>query len=195
MERRPVLCAECHASNALAAPGVADLPNLSQAMHEGHAEEEEDEGVTSTLAGCYQCHPGPQTQCLRDVMSLEHGMDCIDCHGTMTEVAANAEPWLNEPRCDNVACHGPDYAQDQPLYGLATEHGGIYCAGCHDSPHAIAPSREANEWLKFTALGEGKGPIRSCNVCHTTAPEESGPHGISAPVALDHALFLPALRR
>jgi len=36
MNRRPILCAECHASNALGAPGVADLPNLSKAMHDRH---------------------------------------------------------------------------------------------------------------------------------------------------------------
>nr|WP_320009477.1 hypothetical protein [uncultured Desulfobulbus sp.] len=29
MSRRPVLCAECHASNALNAAGVAGLPHLS----------------------------------------------------------------------------------------------------------------------------------------------------------------------
>jgi hypothetical protein len=64
MNRRPILCAECHASNALGAPGVADIPNLSNAIHDQHEEISPD-----SLAGCYNCHPGPQTQCLRDVMS------------------------------------------------------------------------------------------------------------------------------
>ena len=57
MQRRPVLCAECHASNALNAPGVAGIPNLSRATHKKHAGE-----VAQTLDGCYLCHPGPQTK-------------------------------------------------------------------------------------------------------------------------------------
>ena len=71
MDRRPINCAECHADNALGAPGVAGIPNLSRAMHDKHAEEGD---IPQTTAGCYLCHPGPQTQCLRDVMS-ERGMD------------------------------------------------------------------------------------------------------------------------
>ena len=39
MDRRPVLCAECHASNALGAPGVAGVPNLSSAIHRKHRKE------------------------------------------------------------------------------------------------------------------------------------------------------------
>jgi hypothetical protein len=175
MQRRPILCAECHASNALGAPGVAGVPNLSDAMHSKHRGR-----VTQNLDGCYNCHPGPQTQCLRDVMSQE-GMDCVDCHGDMRAVANNPTPWLNEPRCDNAACHGSDYQQDQPLYRWSREHGGIYCAACHDSPHAIAPSREPNDSIKFIALQGHAGTLDTCTVCHAVAPTGTGPHGITAP--------------
>jgi hypothetical protein len=73
-------------------------------------------------------------------MSSQHGMGCTDCHGTMRQVGQNPNPWLNEPRCDT--CHtDPAYAQNAPLYRNSTGHGGVYCAGCHDSLHAIAPSR------------------------------------------------------
>ncbi len=34
MANRPVLCADCHASNALGMTGLPDLPNLSEAIHE-----------------------------------------------------------------------------------------------------------------------------------------------------------------
>ena len=64
MNRRPVLCAECHASNALGKPGEPGLPSLSNAMHDKHEDE-----VPGTQDGCYNCHPGPTTLCLRDVMS------------------------------------------------------------------------------------------------------------------------------
>jgi hypothetical protein len=173
MNRRPVLCAECHASNALGAAGVSGIPNLSKAMHEKHADK-----INQNLSGCYSCHPGPQTQCLRDVMSQTKGMDCISCHGTMSNVSRNSNPWLIEPRCDSTACHGSKYAQDQPLYRMSKGHGGIYCEACHDSTHAIAPSREANDAIKFIALQSHSGTLDKCTVCHSSHPVNAGPHGL-----------------
>jgi hypothetical protein len=171
MGSRPVLCASCHASNALGTTGQPGVPNLSNAMHEQHAEE-----IPSTIDGCYNCHPGPQTRCLRDIMSRK-AMTCIDCHGTMQQVAQNANPWLNEPRCDNAACHGSKFAQNQPLYRHSTDHGGLYCEACHDSTHAIAPSTQPNDGIKFMALQSQPGPLIRCTVCHTTKPASGGPHG------------------
>lgn len=176
MANRPVLCASCHASNALGAPGQPGLKNLSKVMHEHHS------GVIpSTLDGCYNCHPGPQTRCLRDVMSSELGMTCVSCHGGMAHVATNPNPWLNEPRCD--ACHNSgQFNQDQALYRFSKEHGGLYCEACHDSTHAIAPSREVNDSIKFQQLQGKNGPIDKCSVCHTVAPTGgTGPHGITSP--------------
>lgn len=184
MDRRPILCAECHASNALNAPGVAGVPNLSKAMHEAHADD--------FRAGCYGCHPGPQTQCLRDIMS-QRGMDCIDCHGSMQTVSQNPNPWLNEPRCDNSACHGSSYQQDQALYRMSKEHGGVYCEGCHDSTHAIAPSSQPNDGLKFIALQGHTGTLDTCTVCHATQPVGAGPHGFLAPG--NNYGFLPVILR
>ena len=172
MNRRPVLCAECHSSNALGKPGILGIPSLSNAMHDKHEEE-----VPATQDGCYQCHPGPTTQCLRDVMSDEHNMDCLDCHGDLNAVAQNPSPWLNEPRCDNAACHGSAYQQDQALYRLSKGHGDLYCAACHDSPHAIAPSREANDAIKFIALQGYNDTLEVCTVCHLTEPGGTGIHG------------------
>jgi hypothetical protein len=111
-------------------------------------------------------------------MSEEHGMQCVDCHGGMEQVAANSNPWLNEPRCDT--CHDEGlYDQTQALYRNSSEHGGIYCAACHDSPHAIAPSREANDALKFIGLQGHSGPLDTCTVCHLTVPIGTGPHGVA----------------
>ncbi len=175
MSRRPVLCATCHASNALGMPGRPGLPSLSRAMHEKHASV-----VHPGLTGCYSCHPGPRTQCLRDVMA-QKGMDCTSCHGAMSTVAGNPNPWLNEPRCDSTSCHGSSYALNQPLYRNSQGHGGIYCEGCHDSPHAIAPSRQPNDNIKFIALQGTSGTLRQCTVCHTAWPTAPGPHGLVAP--------------
>jgi hypothetical protein len=175
---RPVLCAKCHSSNALGAPGVSGVPSLSNAMHQQHAEQ-----VPDTEDGCYLCHPGPTTRCLRDAMSLNvtssidstRKMNCIDCHGGMRNVGANANPWLNEPRCDS--CHNSGvYNQNQPLYRHSTGHGGMYCEACHDSTHAIATSREANDAIKFIQIQGKSGTISKCTVCHTTPPAGTTVH-------------------
>jgi hypothetical protein len=188
MSRRPILCAECHSSNALGAPGQPGIPSLSNAMHEKH-----DGKVPDTTDGCYSCHPGPVTKCLRDVMSQVYGMTCVDCHGTMYQVSHNPNPWLNEPRCDNTLCHGNVYQQNNSLYRMSNEHGRVYCEGCHDSPHAVAPSREANDWIKFFALQRRNGPLTSCTACHTTWPTEPGPHNLTR--GHDRSIYLPFTSR
>ena len=166
---RPVLCASCHSSNALGAAGKAGIPSLANAMHDKHAGE-----VPDTKAGCYKCHPGPETQCLRDVMSVEENMTCIDCHGGLAKVAQNPNPWLNEPRCDG--CHS-DIKQNAALYRFSKDHGGVYCEACHDSTHAIAPSSQSNDAIKFVQLQGHGGPLGKCTVCHLTQPSGRGPHG------------------
>ena len=182
MGRRPVLCAECHASAALALPGVAGLRSLSAAMHSRHSS-----AVSSTLDGCYSCHPGPTTRFLRESMS-SLGIDCITCHGDMTQVSQNPSPWVNEPRCDSAACHSSiQFQQNQPLYRNSTGHGGVYCEGCHDSTHAIAPSTQPNDAIKFIALQGHAGTLNTCTVCHSTQPTGAGPHGMAAPTVIPSA--------
>jgi hypothetical protein len=184
LNSRPVLCANCHASNALGLPGVPGVPSLSNAMHGKHAEEFP---VPNTMDTCYSCHPGPTTQCLRDVMSQtvtspldpNRKMNCIDCHGDLAQVAQNPDPWLNEPRCDG--CHTPtdtqQFDQNNALYRHSTGHGGIYCEACHDSTHAIATSREQNDAIKFNQLQGHAGTLSECTVCHLTQPPPgTGPH-------------------
>lgn len=170
---RPVLCANCHASNALGLPGQPGLPSLSLAMHEQHAEETND---------CYQCHPGPVTRCLRDVMAEQHGMVCQDCHGDVRNVAATIEagrrPWLDEPRCGT--CHGAAFSEAPgTLYRMSHNgHGGLYCSTCHNSPHAILPTREERDNRQSIALQGMAGTLRNCTVCHGFVPSQPGPHGL-----------------
>lgn len=170
MDNQPVLCASCHGSNALGTPVVGNIKNLSNAMH-GHHNPTNAPDITPDTQGCYSCHPGPEAQCLRDTMSQHFAADCTNCHGDVTVVAQNPQPWLNEPQCSNAACHGEAYAPNQPadmpLYRESLGHGGIYCEGCHDSTHAIAPSREYNDTIKFMELQGYSGTLRDCAVCHT----------------------------
>lgn len=171
---KPVLCASCHSSNALGAPGKPGVMSLSEAMHTKHKDKTND---------CYKCHPGPNTECLRGVMSNEHNMSCTNCHGGMKQVSESIHngrrPWIDEPNCGS--CHGAEYAEEQgQLYRNSKGHGGLFCTTCHGSPHAIVPSREENDNLQNYNLQGYAGTLSDCKVCHTTNPTGPGPHGIYA---------------
>ncbi len=171
----PVLCADCHASNALGLPGRPGLPSLSDAMHSQHAEETND---------CYQCHPGPNTQCLRGTMATDFGLVCQNCHGDVRNVAESIHdgrrPWLDEPRCGD--CHGAAYAEPAGvLFRNANNgHGNLYCPTCHNSPHAILPAREERDNRQVVALQGHAGTLSDCSVCHGYTPSGPGPHGVQA---------------
>ena len=111
-------------------------------------------------------------------MSQNFSHQCPDCQGGMVDVGAadGREPWLSEPRCDNASCHGAGFALDQPLYRHSRAHGGLYCEACHDSTHAIAPSREPNDSVKFVELQGDPGTLRKCTACHLTKPTQAFRH-------------------
>lgn len=171
----PILCGDCHAAPALGLPGVPEAHSLSAVMHGKHAEAEEVGEIS-----CYNCHPGPTTRCLRDVMSQPPtNFDCRDCHtGGMQALGnTNRQPWADEPRCGN--CHGTQFAENAGvLYRNSKGHGGLYCEACHNSTHAILPSRENNDNLQSIALQGYAGTIGRdrCTVCHLTQPTSGGPH-------------------
>jgi len=112
---KPVLCAVCHASNALGTVGVAGVAPLTTSMHRLHANViDPTTGMSldneNNRSACYTCHPGSTTKCLRGVMgnavatdgTLE--MQCQSCHGAMHLVGAQGRAgWLDEPTCQN--CH------------------------------------------------------------------------------------------
>ena len=174
----PILCATCHSSNALGAPGHAGVPSLSEAIHSKHGERTND---------CYKCHPGPATQCLRGVMATEHDFACQDCHGSVSQVGHSIEqgrePWLEEPSCGSVQCHGANFAEEPgKLFRQSRGHGGLFCSACHGSPHAILPSREARDNVQNIALQGHAGTLNNCATCHGITPTGPGPHGIMASV-------------
>jgi hypothetical protein len=176
----PVLCASCHASNALGTAGNAEAMPFSYRMHKTHAGVA---GAKNSIATCYKCHPGPKTQCLRDIMGKNpvNPLVCQNCHGTMDSVAntilTGRKPWLNEPRCGN--CHGSNYSEEPgKLYRQSTGHGGLFCSACHGSPHAIQPTVEANDNLQNIRLQGYAGALRKCSVCHEVTPNGPGPHGL-----------------
>lgn len=172
--QKPVLCARCHADPALGAAGVAGVSTLSSAMHSVHATRM---GNLSDEAKCYSCHPGPRTQCLRDVHKT-NGLTCTNCHISMAAVGdPSRRPWQDEPRCGS--CHsvaGHEYEQPGVLYRDSVGHNGVKCITCHGSPHAIGPSSNPRDNVQAIALQGKAGPISKCTVCHLRKPDDAFNH-------------------
>ncbi len=170
---KPVKCSSCHSDNALGAPGVPGLPSFSEVIHKKHG---------SITNDCYKCHPGPNTQCFRDIMHTG-GMVCQDCHGNVSHVGQTIQngrqPWLQEPSCGEAACHGANYSPEpNKLYRNSRGHANLYCSACHGSPHAIVPTEQANDNVQSIAVQGWAGTLSKCSVCHGITPNLPGPHGI-----------------
>lgn len=111
----PILCARCHASNALGTAGYSGIPPLTSSIHAYHATVSDPQtglalNDSSDRSSCYRCHPGATTLCLRGVMGravqpdAQLAIQCQDCHGGMSAVGSSARTgWLQEPTCQS--CH------------------------------------------------------------------------------------------
>ncbi|MFH1144902.1 MAG: hypothetical protein V1774_10205 [Candidatus Eisenbacteria bacterium] len=169
VERTPVLCAGCHGSPALGTSGPGSSEHyLSEAIHGAHA---------SRGATCYDCHPGSVTRCNRSLAHDAEDGHCTACHGSIDQVAGSIEsgariPWANEPMCST--CHAGVAGVDTgaTLYRNAAGHGGVYCAACHHSPHAMHPSREASDRDQPLQLQQASVTIGSCATCHESSRGE-----------------------
>jgi hypothetical protein len=117
IDKKPILCARCHKSEALPGSGYGTLRSLTRNIHTRHAnviDPRTDPPVTlnneSNRFACYACHPGSVTRCLRGAMGNAVAADgtmlmqCQSCHGTMSDVgSSNRVGWVSEPNCQ--ACH------------------------------------------------------------------------------------------
>ena len=110
---QPILCVQCHASNALPGIGTGGAQPLTEAIHGFHAHVNY-QGLPLEHAdnrqACYSCHPGAETRCLRGAMGAavdfdgSMSMQCQSCHGAMSKVGATGRAgWFDEPRCQS--CH------------------------------------------------------------------------------------------
>jgi len=180
---QPVLCAKCHSSNALGAPGLAGVKSVSLAMHGWH------NGVDRAGdATCYSCHPGEATQCLRTGIAgmgyLGKDPSCQTglCHGGIEGMGdPTRNPWVTEPSCDQ--CHGSNYSTGQNLYRHAKGDvnvpcSTIYCVACHNSPHAWWPSKLWADNFQPIMLQRVPYALRNCSVCHTKKMVGDNPHVI-----------------
>ena len=116
-DNKPVLCAACHASEALGGGGYAGIPPLTASVHSFHAHVIDPISnmtldSSANRSACYRCHPGSTTRCLRGAMggaiaadgSME--MQCQSCHGNMSLVGTpfpQRVGWFMEPKCQS--CH------------------------------------------------------------------------------------------
>jgi len=159
-----VLCARCHGSNALGYPGIRAPQPV-----EGHARE-----ARVHHNDCYQCHPGPATQCLRDVMAVQHGLTCQSCHGTVRNVAQSIEDGGGRGSMSRAAAPvtaPTTRSRRDALSPLGHGHGGLYCSACHSSPHAILPSREERDNRQNVALQATRAPFaRAMSVTASSRP-------------------------
>lgn len=201
---RPILCASCHASNALARPGVANVKQLTTSIHSWHAVRAMDDntgmplGETADRTGCYYCHPGSTTRCLRGVMGIARNPDgsplleCQSCHGSMSRVGADGRiGWSDLPKCQNCHYRSADgsyvratsaldangsfrdaesiFSSGGVLYKAAGTHGNAQCESCHGSTHAEYATSEANDNAQSSLLQGHSGVVAECSVCHLMA--------------------------
>jgi hypothetical protein len=172
------LCAECHSSNALGAPGQPGIESLTLAMHNFHKDKMNSTPESqNTIPDCYNCHPGPRTQCLRGIMSRA-GKSCHDCHGDMygmtNGLLGGRQGWLQEPKCGD--CHAAKNAENaNTLYRNSllqdgpnnTMNNKLYCEACHNGTHGeLTTANAADSTIPMKFQGDNYW-IHSCTVCHT----------------------------
>jgi hypothetical protein len=180
-DAKPVLCAICHASEALGTGSFSNIPPLTASMHGFHAQVP-DPVLNVTLddsshrAACYRCHPGSTTKCLRGAMGGAVGADgamemqCQSCHGNMSAVGASSRVgWFMEPNCQG--CHT----------GTATSNNGkIRYTSCFESNGAVrvpvnptfatTPDTPA-AGLSLFRFSRGHGGLQ-CSACHGSTHAE-----------------------
>lgn len=181
-DNQPVLCAVCHASEALGTGSYSNIPPLTASIHSKHATvADPDLNLTldnsSHRAACYRCHPGSATRCLRGAMGgaiANDGtmaMQCQSCHGNMSEVGSSARVgWFMEPNCQG--CHT----------GTATQNNGQirYTSVFTDTnwtPRVAANQTFATQpntpagGLSLYRFSAGHGGLQ-CSACHGSTHAE-----------------------
>ncbi len=164
---QPILCADCHSSNALQTKGAKGVPSLTRAIHKRHSSvKDPDTGKTldsiNDRTACYRCHPGSKTRCLRGAMG-GNNIECQDCHGDMSTVAdPNRQGWLDMPACQY--CHnrtGPK--------GDFTRYKSVFSSG--NTLRTVYSSRFATNrntpltGLSLYRFSKGHGGLQ-CEACH-----------------------------
>ncbi len=178
---RPILCAACHASNALGTAGQPGVGALTESIHSFHASQADPVTGTSLDASsnrsaCYRCHPGSETRCLRGAMGTSVAADgsgaieCQSCHGSMSAVGAKGrQGWLDEPTCQN--CHTGTAAANSGQIRFTS------ALDAQGNPRAAADSTFATQsgvpaaGFSLYRFSKGHGGL-ACEACHGSTHAE-----------------------
>lgn len=179
---KPILCASCHASEALGAPSYGSIPALTTSIHGYHAHVK-DPILNTTLddsanrASCYRCHPGSETKCLRGAMgsavaadgSME--MQCQSCHGTLSQVGSPSRVgWFMEPNCQSCHTGTASHNNGQIRYtSVFTDANGTVRTPV-DQTFATTPNTPA-AGLSLYRFSVGHGGLQ-CSACHGSTHAE-----------------------
>ncbi|MBI4776728.1 MAG: cytochrome C [Deltaproteobacteria bacterium] len=183
-------------------------PYMSRAVHNWHASRITEVPPSGNV--CFYCHPGEKTQCARGAMDTAGlvCLDCHG--NLFAVGRAGRQPWIDLPKCQSchtgdalnnvdgqmirrtaytdspnvatpiVATNQRFAEQTDTLFRNSLGHSGVACESCHGSPHAIWPSREANDNLAATRIQGHDGMIIECTACHGSELPLTlqGPHGM-----------------
>jgi len=177
---QPVLCAKCHASEALGTGSYSNTPPLTASIHSQHATAMDPVlGITldssANRAACYRCHPGSTTKCLRGAMgsavatdgSME--MQCQSCHGNMSTVGStNRVGWFMEPNCQN--CHTGPATHNNGQIRYTSAFNGNAPRVPVDTLFATGANTPA-PGLSLFRFSQGHGGLQ-CEACHGSTHAE-----------------------
>lgn len=176
-----ILCARCHASEALPGSGLPGIAPLTRAVHALHANVTDPRnGMTLNMennrTACYACHPGSVTRCLRGAMGKavaadgSMAMQCQSCHGNMSLVGAtNRTGWLEEPNCQ--ACHtGTTLSNDGQIRYLTVFASNTVMRIPTNKVFATNPDTPA-PGVSLYRFSRGHGGL-ACSACHGSTHAE-----------------------
>ncbi|MFT7074360.1 MAG: hypothetical protein ACJA0P_000359 [Planctomycetota bacterium] len=95
--------------------------------------------------------------------------------------AYDASGALRVPASNLFATNPDTPSQGFSLYRFSEGHGGLECAACHGSTHAIYPTTVDNDNAQSMAFQGHVGTIMDCYACHQNLSENQmldGPHGM-----------------
>jgi len=108
--------------------------------------------------------------------------DCQSCHvGRATNAiirytSAFTSPGVMRQTTDPLFATITNVAfGNYSLFRNSTNHGKLFCSGCHGSPHAEFPA-DRNDNIRAIQTQGHVGMLSECSACHTDGRTQGGPH-------------------